>query len=843
MGEVYRAHDTKLGRDVALKFLRTEFTGDADRLHRFQREARVLASLNHPHIGQIYGLEESEGHSCLVLELVEGESLDERLKRGPIPIDEALVISRQIAEAIEAAHASGILHRDLKPANIKRAASGAVKVLDFGLGKVLETQPELSESPTRLTQVTQPHVLLGTLAYMSPEQVRGGTADERSDVWAFGCVLYELLTARRAFAGSSAADTIGAITKTDPDWSLLPSSTSPNIRRLLRRCLQKDPTSRLQHIGDARIEIDDELAGPREVNQPTAPRRRVSLPWVGVGAAVGAAAVWMLLQLSSTPSTLPKMRLEVSVPGQVNRTNAWLAISPNARQIVFEQNYQRQNMFWIRSMESTELRPLPGTERGMFPFWSPDNRSIAFFSDGKLRRVEVAGGPPQVIADAQNPRGGAWNSEGTILFNAASSGPLSRVSVDGSGLAAATELEKDQGSHRYPQFLPDGRHFLYYALGKPEVSGVYVASLDGKESKRILANSDSQAVYAQPGYLLFLRQGVLLAQPFDPKKLELMGEPLPQAERVATGYTGWMFVSVADDGTIAYGTDGGRDRQITWVDRSGKETGNVGPVGAWATVDLSRDETRVATAKEENGNSDLWMIDVTRGLATRLTSELGDDEDPRWSPNGERIVFDTNRNGSFDIYEITVSTLAQRALFESPETKTQHTFTSDGRYLLFGATTEKTGADLWALPLLGEGRPMPVVVRDYTQLFGFFSPDDKWVVYESNESGRSEIYIQPFPGPGEKHQVSFDGGGDPRWAGNGKEVFYIAPDGYLMAAAVSAVAGGKQIQSEKPVALFQTTLSRPHGYAATRDGQRFLLPIPVNRTSPPITILMNWAVR
>jgi serine/threonine protein kinase len=404
MGEVYRAHDTKLGRDVALKFLRSEFTGDADRLHRFQREARVLASLNHPHIGQIYGLEESEGHSCLVLELVEGESLDERLQRGPVPADEALGISRQIAEAIEAAHASGILHRDLKPANIKRAASGEVKVLDFGLGKVLETQPELSESPTRLTQVTQPNVLLGTLAYMSPEQVRGGTTDERSDVWAFGCVLYELLTARRAFTGSSAADTIGAITKTDPDFSLLPSSTSPNIRRLLRRCLQKNPTSRLQHIGDARLEIEEELAGPREESEPTTPRRRVSLLWVGIGAAFGAAAVWMLLHLSSTAPTLPKMRLEVSVPGQVNRTNAWLAISPNARQIVFEQNYQRQNMFWIRSMESTELRPLPGTERGMFPFWSPDNRSIAFFSDGKLRRIEVSGGPPQVIADAQNPR-------------------------------------------------------------------------------------------------------------------------------------------------------------------------------------------------------------------------------------------------------------------------------------------------------------------------------------------------------------------------------------------------------------------------------------------------------
>ena len=535
MGEVYRARDTKLGRDVALKLLRAEFAGDADRLSRFQREARVLASLNHRHIGQIYGVEESDGTPCLVLELVEGESLDQQLKRGPIALKEALTIARQIAEAVEASHSSGIMHRDLKPANIKLTPGGEVKVLDFGLGKIFEApNADLSHSPTLLSGATQSNVLLGTLAYMSPEQVRGRSADERSDIWAFGCVLYELLTRKPAFAGDSVADTMGAITKTDPDWSALPPSVSPNIRKLLRRCLQKDSARRLQHIGDARIEIEEELSGGGTGSSSIAvPKRGFSSRWLpaGIGLVLGAAIAWGFIYFRRVPDDVPKMRLEISIAGRRDRTNAWMAISPNAREIVFEQNLEGKTQFWIRPLDSAEARALPGTEEGLFPFWSPDSRSIAFFANGKLKRVEVEGSPAQVITDAINPRGGAWNSEGTILFNAASSGPLSRVSADGSALGAATELLKDQGSHRYPQFLPGGRQFIYFAIGKPEVSGVYAGSLDGMPPKRILA-SDSQAVYAHPGYLLFLRQGVLLAQRFDLKKLELTGDPLPQAERV-----------------------------------------------------------------------------------------------------------------------------------------------------------------------------------------------------------------------------------------------------------------------------------------------------------------------
>jgi eukaryotic-like serine/threonine-protein kinase len=770
MGEVYRALDTKLGRDVALKVIRTEFANDADRLSRFQREARVLASFNHPNIGQIYGLEDSAGTPCLVLELVEGDTLDERLKRGPIALEEALDISRQIAEGIAAAHQSGVLHRDLKPANIKLTAGGIVKVLDFGLGKILEPirpTSDLSQSPTLLSGATQPNVLVGTIAYMSPEQVRGKPADERSDIWAFGCVLFELLSRKPAFGADSPADTIGAITKTDPDWSVLPASVPPSIRRLLRRCLQKDPTRRLQHIGDARIEIEETLSRPEVESGDAIPPSRSPASWIAgavVGLVLGGALVGAGIYFRGVPKSASKMRLEISLPEQ----SGLISISPDGRLLVFESKDQGKPQLWVRPLDAAEARPLPGTEGGLFPFWSPDSRFLAFFANGKLKRIEVAGGPAQVFADASNARGGAWNSDGTIIFNAASSGPLSRVSLSGGPMAAATELQKDQGSHRYPQFLPDGRHFLYFALGKPDVSGVYVGSLDGLESKRILA-SDSQAVYAYPGYLLFLRQGILLAQRFDPRKLELSGDPLPQAEHVATTFTGLMVVSAADNGTVAFGTSVGNDSRLTWFDRSGNQAGVLGPVGDWYSAELSPDDTRVVSEKTENGNVDIWMIEVARGIATRLTSDPADDESPVWAPNGTQIAFDSNRKGPFNLYQMGVRDVGkERPLVETSQTKVPLAWSPDGRYFLFGITETKTGKDLWAQPLFGEGKAFPFAQQEFDQLTAAFSPDARWVVYESNESGQPEVYIQAFPESGEKFRISLEGGGDPRWSANGK---------------------------------------------------------------------------
>jgi serine/threonine protein kinase len=841
MGEVYRARDTKLGRDVALKVLHSEFTGDPDRLSRFQREARVLASLNHPHIGQIYGLEESGSVPCLVLELVEGDTLSERLKRGPLPFEEALEISHQIAEALEAAHERGILHRDLKPANVKLTRDGHIKVLDFGLAKIFEPDrpnTDASQSPTLLSGTTQPNVLLGTLTYMSPERVRGNDSDERSDVWAFGCLLYELLTGKLAFPGDSVADTIGAITKSEPDWSVLPPAAFPNIHRLLRRCLQKDRARRLRHFADVRIEIEE------SANSSDGARRVPLRRWVAgtlAGVVVGAIAVFAVFHFLGESVAAQKMRLEINVPG---RSNLSIAISPDARSVVFDRNYEGTGQLWVRPLDSAEVRPLPGTSYATLPFWSPDSRSLGFFANGKLKRVEMAGGPAQVLADAPSGRGGAWNTEGTIIFNAASSGPLARISRDGT-MTMATELQKDQGSHRYPQFLPDGRHFLYYALGKAEVSGVYIGSLDSTDSKRILT-SDAQAVYAPPGYLLFLRQGALLAQPFDLKKLELTGEPRPLAEHIATTFTGLMVVSAAGNGTVAYRTSSGNNARLTWVDRSGKEAGTFGPMAPWGAVDLSMDDTRVVTQKPESGNMDLFMIEVARGIATRLTSHPADDEWPTWSPDGARIAFDSNRKGAFDLYQMAIRDIGKETpLVESAQTKAVASWSPDGRYILFTARNEKTGMKLWVLPLFGKGQEYLAVQRDFEQYTGSLSPDNQWLVYESTDSGGSEIYVQRFPEAGDRRQISLEGGADPRWRRDGKEIFYIAPDGTLMAATISSAAGGKQIQSEEPVPLFQTNLTvgggRERGYAVTRDGQRFLLPIPVDKSVPPITILLNWA--
>jgi Tol biopolymer transport system component len=499
---------------------------------------------------------------------------------------------------------------------------------------------------------------------------------------------------------------------------------------------------------------------------------------------------------------------------------------------------------WIRQLDSEGARPLPGTENALLPFWSADSRSLGFFANGKLKRIDLAGGPAQSLADASSGRGGAWNSEGTIVFNASSSGRLSRISRDGTS-GVATQLQKDQGSHRYPQFLPDGRHFLYFALGKPEVSGVYVGSLDSIESKRIVS-AEAQAVYAPPGYLLFLQQGTLLAQPFDLRKLELTGEPRPLAEHIATTFTGLMVVSAAGNGTVAYRTSAGDDARLTWMDRAGKEDGTFGPVGAWGPVDLSPDQTRVVTQKPEGGNMDLWMIEVARGAATRLTSNPADDEWPVWSPDGKKIGFDSNRKGAFDLYQLEIAGNGKEtALVESTQTKGLAGWSPDGRFLLFTEKDEKTGSKLWALPLAGQAHPQLAVHRDGEQFTGSVSSDNQWLVYESNDSGRPEIYVQRFSEPGERSQISLDGGGDPRWRADGKEIFYVSPDGTLMAVTVSVAAGGKQITPSKPTPLFQTSSlsfgrGKEHGYAVSRDGQRFLLSVPIEKTAPPITILLNW---
>jgi serine/threonine protein kinase len=604
MGVVFRAHDTKLQRDVALKLLPDHFADDPERLARFQREAQVLASLNHPNIAQIYGLEDSSSQRCIVMELVEGETLQERLRRGPIPVDEALPLAKQIAEALETAHEKGIIHRDLKPGNIKTTPDGQVKVLDFGLAKAFDERPEsrVSDSPT-LMSASIPGVILGTAAYMAPEQAKGRPADKRSDVWAFGAVLYEMLTGRRAFEGDDITEILGRVVTAEPDWSRLPPGTSPTIQRLLRRALKKDSRQRLSDIRDARIEIE-EAGMDAEASVASTSTRGTRLAWAVAVVAMLVAAVLAVIHLREPqPSLPPEMRLEISTLA----TSAPLefALSPDGRYIVFVASGDGPQRLWLRALDKTGAQPMAGTEGADYPFWSPDNRSIGFMASGRLQRIDIAGGPPQALANVAAVRGGAWNVDGTILFNAVSIGPLFRIASRGDPVAV-TRLTPGQSYHQFPEFLPDGRHFLFYAQGTPEASGIYLASLDGGEPKR-LAAADSTGVYLAPGMIAFVRGTTLMAQHLDLKRGELTGEPARLADAVGTNGLGFGGFSVSTDGRIAYRAGGGTLRQLRWYDRTGKALGVAGEPDSALLLypELSPDGSRVAVQRTVQGNFDV----------------------------------------------------------------------------------------------------------------------------------------------------------------------------------------------------------------------------------------------
>ena len=601
MGEVYRSRDTKLKREVAIKVLPAEFLHDPERLRRFRREAELLATLNHPHVAQIYGIEEipstGSGHAdeafCLVLELVEGETLGDRLAHGAIPVDESLEIARQIAEALEAAHGQGIVHRDLKPANIKITPTGRVKVLDFGLAKPIGPDApamDISQSPT-LASATIPGVILGTAAYMSPEQAKARAADARSDIWAFGCVLYEMLAGRPVFTGDSVVEILGAVLKSEPDWQALPQETPLAVLSLLKRCLQKDRNRRMRDVADARFQIEEATTSePASRATSTAPPRRgrERLAWIAVTFALASVAALSIGYPRGAPSVPPEMRLEIVTPPGADVSG--FAISPNGRTLVFQATVDGKNQLWLRPLDSETARPLAGTEGGSFPFWSPNNDSVAFFAGGQLKRIDVATGFVQNLAEAPlNTRGGSWNAAGTILFTRSSTEPLFRVPASGGKAVAATEVTAPHLGHRYPQFLPDGQHFLFFAFGPPESQGIYAGSLDSMKATRLL-DAESAPIFAPPNYVLFARQGAVLAQQVDLDTLQTVGDPLPVARQVATpqGTVGGVALSAAAAGPIAYRADGG-DRQMRWVDRAGRQIAVLGgpDPGEPTTVRLS----------------------------------------------------------------------------------------------------------------------------------------------------------------------------------------------------------------------------------------------------------------
>jgi Tol biopolymer transport system component len=844
MGHVYRATDTTLGRQVAIKILPDAFAADLERLARFEREARTLASLNHPHIAAIYGFEKSSGLHALVMELVEGEDLSQRVARGAIPIDDALPIAKQIAEALEAAHEQGIIHRDLKPANIKCTANGTVKILDFGLAKVVEeprSNPALTNSPTMLG-ASLPGVILGTVAYMSPEQANGKGVDRTSDVWAFGCVLYEMLTGRPTFAGGTVSEVLAEVLKTEPDWSRLPADTPEPVRRLLRRALSKDRKHRLQHMGDARIELEETLRG-QEVRVP-----RAGVQWIAWSAAALALLIAVGLGVRAFRSDTPRpreVRLEVTTP-PASDTGSF-ALSPDGQAIVFEGTAQGRTQLWVRPLNELTFSGLASTAGASLPFWSPDGRSIGFFADGRLKRLDLDTGSIQTLATAFNPSGGTWNTEGVILFSSSPTGPIERIAESGGEPVAVTQLAPQHSGHGYPQFLPDGRHFLYHALGGAKTRGVHVGVLGDLASRRLF-DADSVAAYASSGHLLFKRQTTLVAQPFDPQRIELTGNPFALVEQLAAG-TFLFGMATSPAGPIAYRSDsGGFERQLAWFDRAGRELSRVGePLESLINLAMSPDGRRVAVQRIVSGNNDIWLLQTQSGASVRFTSDPLNQVRPVWSPDGSRIVFGSSRQESIDlVWKSATGGDTAEPLVTSPHIKSATDWSRDGQFLLYRVASPKTGFDVWALPMTGERKPFALLETEFDEREAQFSPDGKWIAYQSNESGRFEIYVQAFPGLGRKWPISTQGGAQVRWRADGRELFYLALDGRLMAVSVDLAADGRDVEAGAPVPLFITRVGNPvpaidgQQYIVTPDGQRFLMnTLTDEAASGSIVVILN----
>jgi len=870
MGVVYRAHDSQLGREVALKVLPEGVTGDPERLARFEREAKVLASLNHPNIAQIYGLETGGDGSApvraLVMELVDGPTLAERLEQGPLPLEESLVVVRQIAEALEQAHDRGIVHRDLKPQNVKLAAEGKVKVLDFGLAKAMDLvegsgsaiatrSPTLMNSPTLTAAGTQLGVILGTAAYMAPEQARGGAVDARADIWAFGVVLWEMLSGRHLFAADSVPDTLAGVLRAEIDLGALPATTPPAIRRLLRRCLERNPKNRLHDIADARIVLDEVLRG--EVDEPSEGAPVVATPsrprWQLAAALAGAALLGALaLQLVSgvfapAPPAPRVVRFEIQQPENLPTAGA-PKLSPDGRHIAFTARDEKGvSQVWLRSLDSLEARPLAGTEGAIMngrPFWSPDSRHVAYFTAGKLFKVPIDGGPPQKICDTDGADA-SWSEQGTILFDGATAAPILGVPASGGvpkEVIASGERERDF-EVAWPQFLPGGGRFLYVLFaGEEGENGIWIADADGGNRRRVVAGL-SRAEFAPPHWLLFVRESTLVAQRLDPESGELSGEPIPVADGLGLSNVGLAEFSVARAGVLAYRATGGGEDQLSFFDRRGARESDPVESGEVNHPAFSPDARWLAfDRRDEDGNADVWLRDLKRGVSSRLTFAPEDDFAPLFSPDGERIYFTRDQgNERFSILSRPLGAGGEVELSSTDVMQAAIALSPDGRRLVLARFPGGT-ADLLALDLAAPGEPVAITATpEFSEFRASFSPEGRWLAYESNESGRAEIYVQPFPGPGRKWQVSTAGGAFPVWSPKGGEIFYRGLDQRMMRVEVEA---GATFDAGVPEPLFALPFGGSRSlrkYAVTPDGERFLALVPAgDRTVAPTSVIVGW---
>jgi len=865
MGEVYRARDMKLGRDVALKVLPTTFATDPERMARFRREAQVLASLNHPQIAAIYGLEDSGGVHALVMELVEGSTLAERIALGAIPLDEAFPIAREIAEALEAAHERGIIHRDLKPANIKITPDGNVKVLDFGLAKALEGHPASSDihnSPTLTSMATQPGIILGTAAYMSPEQAKGKSIDRRTDIWAFGCVFFEMLAGKRPFEGETVSDALAAVIRAEPEWSLLPSNTPQTIRNLLQRCLKKNPRQRLQAIGDARIVLEEVLSGasqdlPAAAEMRTGAWRR-QLPWAVAVAAVVLAVLFATKYFTRSAEPLPAIVSQIVPPPNTRFVFTGInpgppILSPDGKWLVFSAvTSDGRQLLWVRPLNSAAAKPLDGTDGATFPFWSADSRSLGFFANGKLNRLDVSGGPPLALCDVAIGRGGTWGADGTILFTPNVSSPVFRIAASGGAPQQVTTLNGslNERSHRWAQWLPDNKHFLFFAQrAVVGTGGVYVGSLDGGSPKPIMQN-ESNAAYSLSGDLLFVRQGILMAQRFDAAQLRLDGDAVPLVEHVGVNaVTSRAIFAVSETGIMVYeaGDPTGDTDQLIWYDRTGKQIEATGTPGLYLEPSVSADSNKLAISSLAGGtgNLNIWVFDLARATKTRLTFPPSSDRQPTWAPDGKAVAFVSNRDGPPHLYlNASDGTGTPMALTIDAASDFAPRFSPDGRYLLFERMAEQPNSrrEIWGVLLSGDRKAFPVIQSQFDVYAPALSPDGKWLAYESRESGRPEVCVIPFLHSSGKWEVSTGGGVLPRWRRDGRELFYISTDNKIMSAEITEQESSLLIGKVR--SLFQINpvpFAGGSNYDVTSDGNKFVVAsLAPSQVSEPLTVVINW---
>jgi serine/threonine protein kinase/Tol biopolymer transport system component len=869
MGEVYRARDTRLDRTVAIKVLPDALATDPQLRERFEREARAISSLQHPHICALFDVGRDGDREFLVLEYLEGETLAARLARaGALPVADALRVAVDVCDALATAHRAGIVHRDLKPANVMLTRAGA-KLLDFGLAKAaapVVTPGGLSMLPTTPPHVTAQGTILGTFQYMAPEQIEGTDADVRTDLFAFGALLFEMVTGRTPFEGKTRASLLGAILKDEPPRvSHLQPLAPPPIDRLVATCLAKDPDDRYQHARDLLRDLQWIASGDESERTSIEPRSAAApsrLPW-GVAAAATTALVIVsaiaVRHMREAPRQDEPYQFSLAPPegaafaftslGGGTGGVPQFAVSPNGRFLAFVARSQTLSALWIRPLDSLSARMLPGTEQAAYPFWSPDSTYIGFFAGGKLKKAALAGGSPVTLVDAVNGRGGTWSRDDVIVFARANSAGLFRVSASGGAPTQITSVDQSRGDtrHVWPQFLPDGRRVLYVAVkttagretDKP--SEIRVAALDGSENQT-LVQAESSATFAA-GHLIYSRDGSLVAQPLDPVALRVSGDAHPIAEDVANEGSRYTAFSVSSSGMLVFAPGSARAKhQFVWLDRAGRTVSTVGDVNTAATFSLAPDGRRVAETIIGAGNTDVWVLDLARAITMRLTFDPLFDGYPIWSPDSSRVAFTTGAAGGAIATKLAGGGGAPEMLLTAPVgTAWPSDWSADGRFIAYTVNGPKATFDIWILPLDGDHKPYPFVETPFVEDCASFSPDGRWLAYQSDESGVVQVYVQPFPSTGVKYQVSRDGGKQPKWRRDGRELFFLSIDNALLAADIAA---SREFEAGTPHMLFETgTAEMPirQGYAVSTDGQRFLFNLPQQRSAQAtLTMVLNW---